>query len=62
MRALAKAGIFERKEVVTMTLGDLLRLLCDNYVLLRIQQRLIEARLKRLEDEVKALRQQGLDN
>ncbi len=42
-----------------MTLGDLLRLLCDNYVLLRIQQRLIEAKLKRLEDEVKALLEQG---
>ena len=42
-----------------MTLGDLLRLLCDNFALLVIRQRQIEARLKRLEDEVKALLEQG---
>ena len=45
-----------------MTLGDWLRLLSDNFVLLFLRQRQIEARLKRLEDEVKALRKQGLGN
>ncbi len=45
-----------------MTLADWLRLLSDNFALLIIRQRQIEARLKQLEDEVKALRKQGLSN
>lgn len=36
--------------------------LSDNFVLLFWRQREIEARLKRLEEEVKALRQQGPGN
>ena len=57
--APGNTGIFERKEVVAMTLANWLRLLSDNFALLVIRHRQIEARLKRLEDEVKALRQQG---
>lgn len=34
--------------------------LTDNFAVLFLRQRGIEARLKRLEEEVKALRQQGL--
>lgn len=36
--------------------------LSDNFALLFYRQRGIEARLKRLEDEVKALREQRLGN
>ena len=45
-----------------MTVSDWLRLLSDNFFWLIIRQRQIEARLTRLEEEVKALRQQSLRN
>lgn len=41
-----------------MTLGQLLQLLIDNFLLLVIRQKGIEDRLKRLEEQVRALREQ----
>ena len=69
MRAPGKTGIFERKGVVAMLRDILLRLfeltvgfisLADKVQKLRIVNVLLEERLKRLEHEIKALREQSL--